>query len=371
MLSDRTLAPSRASGDHPRVDNDNAGSADDARVLVYGAYGHTGRFVVDELTRRGVAPVLAGRDEHRLRELGARHPAATLRRFGLEPDQARGGVAGCDVVLNCAGPFLDTARPLASASIAAGAHYLDLTAEQGAADLLYRELDAPARAAGVALVPAMAFYGGLVDLLVTTLLDDHTAADEVTVATWLNRWWPTDGTRRTGARNTATRLYVEHGALTAVPAPPPAAEWDFTGIGRRPVTMVPFSEVMTVTRHLAVGTLRTFLSDNALADVRDPTTSPPTSGREDGRSEQRFVVDVEVRRRDGQCVAASASGQDIYAASAPLIVEGALHLLGGRGRGVGALAPGTAFDAASVLAATGVEVVRSGPARSSRGPRPR
>lgn len=31
------------------------------RVLVYGGYGHTGHFVVEELLRRGLIPVVAGR----------------------------------------------------------------------------------------------------------------------------------------------------------------------------------------------------------------------------------------------------------------------------------------------------------------------
>lgn len=37
---------------------------------------------------------------------------------------------------------------------------------------IYRELDAPARDAGVDVVPAMAFYGGLADLPVTAALDE-------------------------------------------------------------------------------------------------------------------------------------------------------------------------------------------------------
>ena len=68
---------------------------------------------------------------------------------------------------------------------------------------LYREVDGPARSAGVAVVPAMAFYGGLADLLVTAALDGGSTADEIEVAIGLDRWWPTEGTRITGARNTS------------------------------------------------------------------------------------------------------------------------------------------------------------------------
>ena len=34
-------------------------------VVVFGAYGHTGRFVTAELHRRGIAAILSGRDEGR------------------------------------------------------------------------------------------------------------------------------------------------------------------------------------------------------------------------------------------------------------------------------------------------------------------
>ena len=38
-------------------------------VTVFGAYGHTGRFVVSELRRRGLTPILSGRDSARLKAM--------------------------------------------------------------------------------------------------------------------------------------------------------------------------------------------------------------------------------------------------------------------------------------------------------------
>src|SRR5215203_3729725 len=118
------------------------------RVLVYGAAGHTGRFVVDELLRRGLTPVLAGRSAERLAAVAPRHARLDHRVVGLDdPDLLRRTIAGAGagVVVNCAGPFLDTAVPLARAAVKAGVHYLDVTAEQPAVQDLYRELNGPAR----------------------------------------------------------------------------------------------------------------------------------------------------------------------------------------------------------------------------------
>ncbi len=320
--------------------------------MVYGASGHTGRFVVDELARRGLTPVLAGRSADGLMSLSARHAGLDRRVVGLDdPERLQRAVDGAAVVVNCAGPFLDTALPVARAALAAGAHYLDVTAEQGAVQELYRELDIPARAAGVAVVPAMAFYGGLADLLVTTALDGSSSADEVEVAIGLDRWWPTAGTRATGARNTARRLVVRGGRLTPLDSPAPTATWAYPQpVGEQPVVELPFSEVITIDRHLQVGELRSYLNTAPLEDLHDPSTPPPTAVDGGGRSAQRFVVDVAVRRGT-RTRRLSASGRDIYAVTAPIVVEGAVRLLDGRSRAHGAVAPGQVFDAPDVLSA--------------------
>jgi saccharopine dehydrogenase-like protein len=320
--------------------------------MVYGATGHTGRFVVDELLRRGLTPVLAGRSAERLAAGPPRHAALNQRVAGLDdPDLLRQAVVGVGAVINCAGPFLDTAVPLARAAVEVGAHYLDVTAEQPAVQELYREFHGPARDAGVAVVPAMAFYGGLADLLVTAALDGDSRADEVEVAIGLDRWWPTDGTRATGARNTAIRQVIRGGVLAPLPDPAPTGAWSYPEpLGDQPVVQLPFSEVITIDRHLDVGELRSYLNTGPLDDLRDCATPPPSAADETGRSTQRFVVDVVVRR-GSDTRGISGAGRDIYAVTAPIVVEGAVRLLEGRHRGPGAVAPGEVFDAGDVLAA--------------------
>ncbi|GAB3372846.1 saccharopine dehydrogenase family protein [Amycolatopsis echigonensis] len=320
--------------------------ADSQRVLVYGASGHTGRFVVDELLRRGLRPVVAGRSQSpRFAELDQR-TASVDDGPGL-----RALLHDVAVVINCAGPFLDTALPLATAAVETGTHYLDVTAEQPAVQQLYRELDAPARSAGTAVVPAMAFYGGLADVLLTAVLGPETSAAEVEIAIGLDRWWPTEGTRATGARNTATRLVIRDGLLVPISAPAPAGKWDFPEpIGAQSTVELPFSEVVTIDRHLKVGTLRSWLNTAPLEDLRDPDTPAPQAHDEHGRSAQRFAVEVAVGS-GSQTRRGTATGRDIYATTAPLLVEAAVRLLDGRYQGSGALAPGEAFAAADFLAA--------------------
>jgi hypothetical protein len=199
----------------------------------------------------------------------------------------------------------------------------------------------------------MAFYGGLADLLVTAALDGESRADEVDVAIGLDRWWPTAGTRATGERNTATRLVIRGGVIAPLEDPAPTGTWSFPApLADQPVVRLPFSEVITIHRHLEVGELRSHLNTAPLDDLHDSRTPPPAVTDEQGRSAQQFVVDVVVRRGE-DTRRLGVAGRDIYAVTAPVVVEGAVRLLDGRHRGPGAAAPGEAFEAADVLAALG------------------
>jgi hypothetical protein len=98
-------------------------------VAVFGATGHTGRFVVAELMRRGITPVAVARDRAKLAASELANRGGQTRAASIDDpgslDRAFGDVAA---VINCAGPFLDTADAVAAAALRAGAHYLDILA---------------------------------------------------------------------------------------------------------------------------------------------------------------------------------------------------------------------------------------------------
>jgi hypothetical protein len=105
-----------------------------------------------------------------------------------------------------------------------------------------------------------------------------------------------------------------------------------------------------VPRHIACRNLHAWMNLAPLRDLHDPATPAPVAADDSGRSVQRFVVDVRVQRGQHTC-RAIASGRDIYAVTAPLLVEAVQRILAGQVRGCGALAPGEAFDPHGFLAA--------------------
>ena len=138
------------------------------QVTVYGAYGHTGKFVTAELIQRGWTPILSGRDAAKLAALRDRYPQAEVRVADVEsPSSLAAAMEGSGAIINCAGPFIDTASPIVEVAIASGTHYLDVAAEQAAVLAVFERFG---DTSGIVVIPAMAFYGGLGDLLATAAM---------------------------------------------------------------------------------------------------------------------------------------------------------------------------------------------------------
>jgi hypothetical protein len=321
-------------------------------VAVYGASGHTGRFVVLELLRRGLMPVAVARNPTSLMRLEYEKQGVEVREAStISARSLDVALAGVEAVINCAGPFLDTAHAIASAALRAGIHYLDITAEQPSTRITLNAFDDAARDKGIVVMPAMGFFGGFADLLVTAAMADWKHADEIRIGIALDSWHPTSGTRITGERNTARRRTIINEQLVPLEPPSAGSAWLFPApFDLQQVVELPFPEVILISRHIHTSALHTFLNETALKDIRDPTTPPPKAVDEMGRSAQRFAVEA-VIRQGGRTLSLSARGQDIYAFTAPLVCEAVERILTGRFRGYGTQPPGAIFEAKDYLAA--------------------
>jgi Saccharopine dehydrogenase NADP binding domain len=329
----------------------------DRPVAVYGAAGHTGRFVAQELYRRGRIPILSGRDPEKLSAVGDAHPGTEIRVASIEePASLDRALADAAAIVNCAGPFLDTAEAVIEAAVRVGIPYLDVTAEAAVAAATFERYADRARAMGIPVVPAMAFFGGLGDLLATVAMGDWPAVDEISVAFALDGWKPTRGTRLTGERRGDRRHVFTNGRLEVRSEPPPLGRWDFPApFGQQEVVgELSTADCVTISRHLRTPEVRVYMNLGPIADLRDPGTPGPTAVDERGRSAQIFLVDV-VARRGSEARRVTARGQDIYAVTASIVVEALERILDGRVKTVGAVAAGEAFNALDLLEALAPE----------------
>lgn len=124
--------------------------------MIYGANGYTGQMIVKEAVRRGMRPVIAGRNQDAIQsmaeELRLEYRVFELSEVGL----AMEGLTDMDLVLNCAGPFSSTAEPMMRACIESKVHYLDITGEISVFELA-QEMSSQAKKKKIIMCPGVGF----------------------------------------------------------------------------------------------------------------------------------------------------------------------------------------------------------------------
>lgn len=124
--------------------------------MIYGANGYTGRLTALEAKKRGLKPILAGRNADALAALG-RELGFETRVFDLaDTPRSTEQLKDIEVVLHCAGPFSATSAPMLAACAAAKAHYLDITGEIDVFEYAHTR-DAEWKKAGIIAMPGVGF----------------------------------------------------------------------------------------------------------------------------------------------------------------------------------------------------------------------
>jgi len=124
--------------------------------LIYGAYGFTGAWIAREAVRLGLRPILAGRRTSPLEQL-AHELGGERRAFDLsQPTVIKEALNDCRLVLNCAGPFSQTAEAIINACLETGTAYLDITGEIDVLESIAQHHDVAVQR-GVPLIPAVGF----------------------------------------------------------------------------------------------------------------------------------------------------------------------------------------------------------------------
>ena len=145
-----------------------------ARTILLGASGYTGALTVEAMARRGMTPLLAGRDEKKLDAIRAAHlpsarvAVADLTRAATVSELLEAG----DVLVSTVGPFGKLGAPAAEAAIGRRGHYLDSNGEPDFTRTVFERLDPAARAAGVAMLTAFGWESVLGNLAGALALRD-------------------------------------------------------------------------------------------------------------------------------------------------------------------------------------------------------
>lgn len=188
----------------------------DANWLIYGANGYTGTLIAEEAVRRGMGPVLAGRNRDAVQALAARLQTPAAPCDLRDPQALREALRGRSLVLHCAGPFAETSAPMVEACLAEGVHYLDITGEIDVFSACF-ERSAEAVRRGIRLVPGVGFdvvpTDGVAAMLKAALPDASSL-----VLAFEAGGGPSVGTARTSVAGLARGGWVRRaGQMTEVP----------------------------------------------------------------------------------------------------------------------------------------------------------
>ncbi|MEV1170534.1 saccharopine dehydrogenase NADP-binding domain-containing protein, partial [Nonomuraea sp. NPDC049784] len=253
-----------------------------------------------------------------------------------------------DVLIHCAGPFTHTGKPVATAAAEGGCHYVDHALEQHHTKWMFEAMSEPARKAGIAMITAMSFYGGMGDLLAGAVAGGMTDIERVISAYAVSGWRLT-----AGAKKTAELLFADTQRITyadgaqhvgyveprnaVFPFPPPLGP-------RTMIAPVPFSEVVTVPRHVPAKTVEAQLTAHTFEEPEAFTSEDVDAATRAGSS---FTVAVQVITEKGGR-AGQVRGQDLWRLSALASVEAAVRLAENPGS-PGVYGPAEAFPAEPFL----------------------
>jgi short subunit dehydrogenase-like uncharacterized protein len=211
--------------------------------MIYGANGYTGRLIVEESLKRGLRPILAGRNRDVIDSV-AEEAGLEARVFDLDDKAAAiQALEGVSLVLHCAGPFSATSQQMIEACLATNCHYLDITGEISVFANAHKQSE-EARRADIVLIPGVGFDVVPSDCLAATLVNMLPAATSLKLALmWTGQVSP--GTAKTSIEGLAGGGCIRRdGKLKWVPIAWKSREIPFEG-GKRFAMTIPWGDVFT------------------------------------------------------------------------------------------------------------------------------
>jgi len=212
-------------------------------LLIYGATGYTGRLVVEAARARGLRPILGGRNPDRLADVanaqGLEYRVAPLTDSAALARLLR----DIKVVLLAAGPFSETALPMANACLPLGIHYLDLTGECSVIEALSFRGDY-ARSRDAMLMPGCGFDVVASDCLASHVSSRLPGASHLAIGL-SGLVTPTRGSLRTMAEHAGMAIRIRRdGRFASVPPGTLRRRFDY-GRGDGWSTAVTWGDVAT------------------------------------------------------------------------------------------------------------------------------
>ncbi|MCX7554738.1 saccharopine dehydrogenase NADP-binding domain-containing protein [Marinicella sp. S1101] len=225
--------------------------------MIYGATGYSGQLIVEKAVSAGMRPVLAGRSRDKVKALAAKHNL-DFQVFSIETlEKSNILIEEMDLVLNCAGPFSQTADVMMKACLKNQAHYIDITGEIDVFEAAAR-LDQAAKESGVVLCPGVGFDVIPTDCVAATLKTMMPDATHLALG-FDSRSGFSPGTAKTSVEALPQGGKVrKDGEIVTVPLAAKTRKIDF-GDGEKLAMTIPWGDVSTAYHNTQIPNIEVYI----------------------------------------------------------------------------------------------------------------
>jgi short subunit dehydrogenase-like uncharacterized protein len=226
--------------------------------LLYGAYGYTGKLIAQYADKFGLVPLLAGRNEEKLKAL-SEETGFPCKAFDLSDRKLlEETLREVKVVLHAAGPFKHTARPMIESCLRTSTNYLDITGEIEVFELA-ASLNEQAKRANIMLMPGVGFDVVPSDCLAKFLSDQMPTATHLQLAFSSTKPGFSQGTALTMAENLGEgAAYRKDGKIVKIPLGHKSMMVPFIG-GEKFAMIIPWGDVSTAYYSTGIPNIETYM----------------------------------------------------------------------------------------------------------------
>jgi len=225
--------------------------------MVYGATGYSGELIVEKAVKAGMKPVVAGRTEKKVKALAEKYNLdfSVFDIAALEQSDAL--ISQMALVLNCAGPFSQTANVMIQACLKQQAHYIDITGEIDVFEL-GASLGEAAKDRGVVLCPGVGFDVIPTDCVAGKLKAMMPDATHLALG-FDSRSGFSPGTAKTSVEALPQGGKVRiKGEITTVPLAAKTRKIDF-GSGEKLAMTIPWGDVSTAYHNTGIPNIEVYI----------------------------------------------------------------------------------------------------------------
>lgn len=185
-------------------------------ILIYGANGFSAGLILNEFLKRGIKPILAGRNSEKIKSM-ALQKGCNFKIFDLKDTRKIvSELNGVNTVLNCAGPFSKTAAPLINACLISGVNYIDITGEMEIFKFAW-SMNNKAKEKGIVILPGAGFDVIPTDCLAKKLKEELPDASSLKLAFATRNSHPSKGTIKATLDYISSNSMIRKGDIISIP----------------------------------------------------------------------------------------------------------------------------------------------------------